>query len=136
MAGFQTGVEGKMIARALRYCTRLFCTWHCVAVFEVRSNHTNPHKAAIVFYYLFENRFYERKITLKASGHKFASYDKSWEHMNTAKETWFYRQRILPWLLGRIDREVPSFRNATTGKEEFLKQLKGLGQNIVVEIND
>lgn len=121
-----------MIARVLMYCTRLFCLWHCVGVIEYYYGGAQ-NKLNIVIFYLFENRFGERKIEIEASGYNFPSYDSNEKKQKTIKGLNFYRSRILPWLWGRNDREVPTFKNRNCNKREFLKQLKEVGQNIVVK---
>lgn len=120
-----------MIARVLRYCTRLFCTWHCVGVIEYRYS-GNTINNTVIFYFL-ENRFGERKIKFNPVGDSYPSYHDSSRLKQTVRELIFYKSRVVPWLLGRNDREIPTFRNKGCTKREFLKQLKAEGQNIVVK---
>ena len=115
-----------MINRALRYCTRLFCTWHCVGVMVVTLNPNSTFYNHIIWFYLLENRFGERKVKIECSKESL--------EMDDIKKYSFYRSRIIPWLLGRTDAEVPSFRTATDGKADFIKALKGRSQNIEVVI--
>lgn len=120
-----------MIARALRYCTRLFCTWHCVGVIEYHYG-DNRGNNTVIFYFL-ENQFGERKIKFNPIGYSYPSYYDTSKKKRAVRELTFYKSRIVPWLLGRNDREIPTFRNKNCTKREFLKQLKDEDQNIVVK---
>lgn len=120
-----------MITKVLRYCTRLFCSWHCVGVIEYYYG-SHGRENAVIFY-LFENRFGERKVGMNPTGHSYPSHDTGIEKRRTVRSLTFYKSRIVPWILGRTDREVPTFKSKDCNKREFLKQLKNESQNIVVK---
>lgn len=87
----------------------------------------------MVVFYLLENRFGERKVKIDPKGREYEYLHTNEKKRAMAKETILFKTRIAPWLMGRDDREIPSFKNKGCSKKEFLKQLKGESQNIVVK---